>query len=87
LLKRQYNLFGFGTLDPIKFCEEMDLNQNHTIWNKIENPRQKTLYTEEEIKRLKMPLYDTALENALYCLSTDVYSFSEEVNKYLHKIK
>ncbi|CAM3261944.1 hypothetical protein [Elizabethkingia anophelis] len=83
--ERQYNLFGFGTLDPIKFCEEMDLNQNHTIWNKVENPRQKTLYTEEEIKRLKIPLYDTALENALYCLSTDVYSFSEEVNKYLHK--
>jgi len=86
--EKQNNLFGFGTLDPLKFCEEMELDPSNFAWRKHENPkhiRDLKSNTDLDISQFdSTQLFDTVLENALYCLSTDVFTFSNNQN---YKIK
>ena len=78
--EKQNNLFGFGTLDPIKFCEELDLDPSNFAWRKHDNPKHiRDLKNNPDIDVDSLnsnQIFETILENALYCLSTDVFTFS-----------
>lgn len=75
--QRQQDLFGYGILDPITFCKHFNLNLNHIAWTKHKEPRQLKNNKIEDLNKVKQPIYDTVLENALYCLYTNIYEFSE----------
>ena len=79
--EKQNNLFGFGTLDPLKFCKEMELHPENFVYKKHNNP--KHIIDIKNNVNLDINsfdpnfLFDSVLENALYCLSTDSFTFSE----------
>lgn len=83
--QRENNLFGFGTFDPIEFCKEMQLNPNHIIWTKHPNPRHFQVHSKEQLIKANVPLFESVLENALFCLANDPFIFYESELKYLHK--
>lgn len=74
--EHQNNLFGFGTFDPVKFCKKFKLEPNNYIWKKHNNPKQLIGENKEELRKKGFEIYDTILENSLYCLLTDVFQFT-----------
>lgn len=80
--QKQQNLFGYGVLDPITFCKEMNLAPEHFIWRKHSNPKQLQVHNREDLKKANLPIYDTIFENALYCLLTDTFEFKDTNKSY-----
>lgn len=82
--QHQYDLFGSGVLDPVQFCKEFNLQPQHYIWARHENPRQLKENTAEELKEAGIPVFDSVFENSLYCLYADIFQFPKEKNKFYY---
>lgn len=82
--ERQRNLFGYGVLDPVQFCKEMGLEPTHIIWRKHPNPKQTRDYSRDTLEKSGKEIFDTILENSLYCLATDSYNL-ETIGSYVSK--
>lgn len=82
--QHQYDLFGSGVIDPVQFCKEFNLQPQHYIWSKHENPRQLKENTAEELKAAKIPVFDSVFENSLYCLYIDIFQFPKDKGKFYY---
>lgn len=82
--QHQYDLFGNGVIDPVQFCKEFNLQPQHYIWSKHENPRQLKENTAEELKEAKIPVFDSVFENSLYCLYIDIFQFPKDTGKFYY---
>lgn len=82
--QHQHDLFGNGVLDPVQFCKEFNLQPQHYIWAKHEDPRQLKDNTVEELKASKIPVFESVFENSLFCLYSDIFTFPKEKGKFYY---
>ncbi len=81
----QNNFFGYGIFDPAHFGKLLNYSTNY-LHATVDNPVQLQNKTIEEINSLKIAekehpsqrIFDSRIENALYLLSTQAISFSND---------
>jgi hypothetical protein len=76
----QEDLWGYGTLDPVKFAKHMGYKDHRSLYKKVSEPAQFENLSDEEIKQIKDDpneyVWDDLLDNALYKMAHQPLSLS-----------